>query len=187
MTRIKIVKKIEKESIEYQEKTIEITPVLSLTEQVFLINNYIKDYFYKTEISLIEEHQYNFIEAEYNLIANIYYILTNIDVSRTKKTGLNDVINDIVLWKQVSEKIENYMDFRKKLDIIISDIKNKKSLSVMLSNFVEKALSFVENAGDISPELLIESQKSLEGLVQKIEESSVLKKINEDLEKEKAE
>ncbi len=173
MDKVKLEYKIPKnKTIEYNDTVIEVKPVLSLAEQSFLINKYVEDYFFSDE-KIIKYPEYDFFGAECNLINYVYQTCTNIDIEDFE----NDLYVDVKLWKDVISKIINFEDFRKKLDVIILDIKEEKALEKSVGEILNKASSelirIINKFGDIKPEDISKAKDAGLELLKEFEKSSM--------------
>ena len=175
MDKVKLEFKVpENKLIEYNGLTIEITPLLTIAQQVFLINRYIDEYFNKTENALIKNPKYNYFEAELNLKNYILQTNTNIDAGNLD----NDVYADGAFWDRITSEIINYDDFRYTLDIIIDEIKEQitldNSVGKVISGLVDKAYEILNKLSDISPEEIEKLQQTGTRLIEDLKNSSVL-------------
>ena len=175
MNKIKIEFEVpEKITVDYREHKIELTPFLSMGEQVFLISKYIEDYFEIKENPLIPLTEYNYVEAESNMMNYICQILTNID----RDSIPNDVYVDPQFYKAITANIENYGIFRYKLENIMGQIKEKialeNSLGKTISNLGEKLFDVLEKFSEMTPEDLEKIQNTGIELLERLEKSSVL-------------
>lgn len=176
MNKIKLeIKTPENITIEYNGKSIEINPFIDFSEEVLLINEYIKDYFGEIGEIVIPKTKNHIFEAECRLINYIIQINTNIDMSEVD----NNIYVDPVLWSIIEKSIYNYKQFRNKLDSVIYEIKEQEkldnSLGKVLSDLSEKAEGFIEQIGKISPEDVKELQKTGTDLIKELEQSSVMR------------
>jgi hypothetical protein len=157
------------DDVVYNGVTIKVVPFLSLAQQLYLINTYIKDYFESPEENIVEMSEYSYLNAECNLRNYILQICTNIDVE-----GLNnDFYADTIFWGLITGKISNYFDFLNKLNFVISEIKQqeaiKNSVGKVLFDLAAKATSMMEEISKVSPEQIKELQKTGEDLMKRLE------------------
>jgi hypothetical protein len=169
------IKTPENTTIEYDGVTIEINPFIDFSEQVLLINEYVKDFFDDIPEIVVPKTKYHVFEAECRLMYYIIQLNTNIDMS--------DIDNNIYvadkLWDMITEKISNYWEFRERLDEVIYEIKEQEkldnSLGKVLSDILEKAKGFIEQIESISPDDIKAIQDTGIGLIKELENSSVLR------------
>jgi hypothetical protein len=164
-----------KQPIEYNGVRIEVGCFLSAPQQVFLINQYLKEYFSKFAEPMVEVSDYSYIEAEFGLKNYIFQSNTNID---TENMDTNAYV-DSQLWQVITSEITNYGDFRNKLNFIIGEVKEqialKNSIGNVLSGLIEKAYALFEKINLASPEEIKEMQEKSGELLKEIESSSILK------------
>lgn len=176
MDKVKLeIKTPENITIEYNGTTIEINPFIDFSEQVLLINEYIKDFFGDITEIVIPKTKYHVFEAECRLMNYIIQLNTNIDMS--------DINNNIYvadkLWEMITKEISNYWNFRERLDEVVYEIKEQEkldnSLGKVLSDILEKAKEFLNQIENISPEDIKELQAVGTGLIKDLQDSSVLR------------
>ncbi len=175
MAKIKLEFKLPKnKQIEYNGAIIEVTPFLTLSQQLFLTNRYVKEYFFPEDENMIEESEYNYLGAEYALMNYIFQVVTNIDAENMD----SDIYADFTLWQKIISEITNYNDFRNKLYLIVMEIKEQKvlnnSIGEVLSNLINKAYQTLDKFKDISPEEVNKLKNEGLELLSKLEKSSVL-------------
>jgi len=149
---------------EYNGVEFEINPFLSLPQQAFLINQYVKEYFTNSS-GLIGGSDYDYFGAECSLKNYILQGSTNIEVDNLD----NDIYADFAFWEKIKYDIINYGDFRYKLDYIVKEVKEqivlKNSLGTVVSDLIEKAYEMIEKINLSSPEEIKEMQESAQGLL----------------------
>lgn len=175
MNKVKVELKVpENKTIEYNGIKIEIIPYLQAGQQVFLINKYVEDYFGKSEEPLVKMSDYNYLEAEFNLINFILQTNTNID---TENLDSEIYVNDDLIGK-ITFHIDNYWTFRERLMDIVGIIKErialKNSVGSVISELVTKAYEIINKFSDMNPEELEKMQKTGMELIERLEKSSVL-------------
>jgi hypothetical protein len=174
--RIKLeIKTPENKTFEYNGVTIEINPFLDFSEQVLLINEYIKDFFGDITEIVIPKTKYHVFEAECRLMNYIIQLNTNIDMSEVD----NNIYTDVKLWETITKEINNYWDFRERLDDVVYEVKEQikldNSLGKVLSDLKDKAEGFIDQMNKISPEDLKEIQEKGFGLIDELEKSNVMR------------
>lgn len=139
-------------TVEYNGASIEILPVMSLAQQVVLINNYVAEYFLNKEPGNVSMLKNRFIEAEFTLVNYLYQTMTNIQVENIEL----EVLSDPALFAKVVSEISNYADFRKRLDSVIAQIKEQiileKSLGTVIEGLSERAYAILEQYANINPD-----------------------------------
>jgi len=156
----------------FGETNFKVKKLLSVQEQLALINIYIQDYFSTEENSkkFINTEPYNYLEAEYNLKGYILQLATNIDAGSVYE----DLYSDTNFWDTVLSKIENYSEFRQNLMTIVNEIERDKEQKQSLGNTLGELLSVLQNIIDqlenLSPEKIEELKKVGEELVAQISE-----------------
>jgi hypothetical protein len=175
MDKVKLELKTPKnKTIEYNNTEIEIVPYINFSTQLYIIDNYVKDYFGNPEDILIENTKYHYIEAEVRLRNYIIQLNTNIDL----KDMDAEIYVDSELWNKITNEIKNYNDFRDTLETIVCDIKQQQtlenSLGKIISDLVNKGYALLDKLADLNPEEIKKAgDKSLE-LIKRLEKSSVL-------------
>lgn len=168
-------------SLEYGESVIEIRPFLKIEEQVLLIDNYLINYFNleKLEKTLVPNSEYDYMKAEYNMIHSIFHLLTNVDA----ETLNTDMYDASPLWIQVREKITNFEEFYKRLERVVSDVKeqiiNKNSLGNTISGLSDKLVVILDNFSKFTPEDIEKAKQTGMELLSKIENSPAQEMIAE--------
>lgn len=165
-------------TIEYGDAKIEVLPYMDLAQQVILINAYINDYFMPTEKEeyFVPYSEYHFIEAEIKHIHYLFEMHTNIDVSA--KDFNQNILADERLINKVIDLIVNYDDFRYRLDVIIGEMKEQMAIRMssgtVLKNIADKISQILESIPDMNPEDIEKLQKEGLGMLDRLENSSVL-------------
>jgi hypothetical protein len=165
----------ENKTIKYNDINIEITPILTISQEVFLIQKYIEDYFGTPDDILIENAKYHSLEAEIRLKYFVIQLITNIDTSNLD----NEIYVDNVFWYMITSEIINWSNFRDTLETIVCDIKQQETLEnsvgKVVSNLIQKGYALLEKLSDISPEEVKKAgEKGLE-LMDRLEKTSVLR------------
>jgi hypothetical protein len=177
MDKVKLELKTPKNKIiEHDNVSIEIKPIISLAQQVFLIEEYIKDYFGNPEEILIENTRYHYMEAEIKLKNYVIQLNTNIDISQDI---VNDILADTILWEKITKEIKNWLPFKGMLETIVYDIKQQEtlenSIGKVVSDLIEKGYALLDKLSNLNPdEIKKVGEQGLE-LMEKLEKSSVLK------------
>jgi len=158
----------------YDGIEFEVTPFLGSSEQLFLIYNYVEDYFEQKDTRVIPASPFNYIEAEYNLLNRIIQLTTNIDVSDLDK----DFYVDSYFVENIVDSIWNYKDFRKTLANIVDEIKQErqleKSVGQTVDSLVKQGYDILNKFAEISPESIEKAKEAGLELLEKVEKSSIL-------------
>jgi len=169
-------KKLEPIEMEYNGTKYLLLPHLSVPEQVFLIKRYIEDYFSVDKERLLSVSPYNLFEAKYNQLNYILQILTNVDPG---EGFVSKLYGDESFWDTLREKIDNYDSFIDKQDKIVQEVKEgimlSSSIGVVVESLVEKLYSLLEKFSEITPEEVEKLKKSGLELLEKLEDSSIIK------------
>lgn len=164
----------ENKIIEYNGTKIELVPFLDFEKQIVLIKNYIQDYFGNLQEILIENTRYHYLEAECRLMNYIIQLNTNIDIEST----LNWVYSDQILWFLITDGIDNWKQFRNRLDNIVEDIKReedlKNSIGTVLGSLLENLNDTLNKFSEITPDDVNDMQKGVMETIERLEKSSVL-------------
>jgi len=176
MDKIKLEYRIPKlKIIEYNNAEIELVPYLGFTQQVFLINAYLKEYFKETETPMVELDKYHYIDAEYSLFNYILQLLTNIDTGELPE----DLYVDEDFFEKLTSHILNYKSFRCRLDNILNEAKEQmaleKSIGVAITNAIKKVEGFVVSLSSLDSKAIEELKNSSLEIVKKLEETSIFK------------
>ncbi len=163
-------------TIEYNGVSIQLIPFLTTTQQVFLINQYMKDYFHQGD--LIEKSRYDFLTAEYGLIYYICDLLTNIDMD----TFDAEIYSDPAFVNMLFQNISNYEDFRYNLFSVLESMKYQEeidnSLGKVISNLEEKILDILNKFSDIKPEDLEKAAQEGHKLLDELKESPLIRELS---------
>jgi len=83
--------------IEYNSVEIQVDTFLTTSQQVFLINRYIEEYFQESSVNFVKSSEYSYLTAEYNMINYIFQLLTNVDTDNLD----DNIYSDSVLLKHM--------------------------------------------------------------------------------------
>jgi hypothetical protein len=168
------LKAIKNKTIEYNGIEIEVMPFISLSEQTFLIENYIENYFGTPKDILINDTKYHYFEAEIELKYLVTLFKTNINVEDLD----NEFFTNIALWKEITDKIENWHDFKNTLERVICDIKQQETLEnsvgKIIKDLVEKGYGLLDKLSDLNPEEIKKAGDEGLKLIERLEKSSIL-------------
>lgn len=185
MEKIKLEKKTpNNKSFEYDDSTITVDPLITVSEKTFLINKYLSDYFESdANDKIITKTNYNLIKAEYNLIIYLVQLKSNIDATiLTEDLDYYSSLIDMIL-----SNISNYGQFRKTLDRIVSDVKEEilieKSIGNVIDNLFNKALLILDKFSDYDVEKIKEAKEAGLELMNELRKSNMLS-FRQDLEEQ---
>jgi len=158
--------------IEYNSVEIQVDTFLTTSQQVFLINRYIEEYFQESSVNFVKSSEYSYLTAEYNMINYIFQLLTNVDTDNLD----DNIYSDSVLLNNITSSIVNYFDFRNKLNFIINEIKQQNvlnsSIGIVLSDLIDKAYGILDKFSDISPEQLEKAREDGLSFLKRLEKST---------------
>jgi hypothetical protein len=154
----------------YNDVSIEVSPFIDLGEQIILVNKYITDYFDKIENSLMEKTEYNYIQAEYNLLLYILELKTNLDVSNNFDISFLDTST----MEDIINQIYNYKKFRESLDRIVRDIKeeisNRMSIGYLIDTLADKAFEFLDKYSSMDEESINRTIEATKGMMKELQD-----------------
>lgn len=172
-------KKSGKKTIDFNGNEIEVESYIPVATKNALISQYLNDYF--------NGDSYDFIGAELSLKYFMLELLTNIEVTNDNGVVLDpDVFSCTDLWEKVVFVIINYNDFRKELERTVNDRKEQvvieNSIGKVVSGLADKLNMFLDNIQNmnITPELLEQVKETGKELIGNIEQSEVVKVLNDD-------
>lgn len=176
MEKVKIESHPEEKSIFKIGNTyIEVNPHLSVSTQSALISQYIEDMYSEEGQSLIENVELKRMNAELSQMLYIIESQTNIDVESLDQ----NLFFESPDWEQIIARIDNYVEFRKRQEEIVSDYQKQldkvNSIGFVLSGLMEKLSVFINQIGDITPETIVALQETAKDMLEKLEESSIIK------------
>jgi hypothetical protein len=176
MDKVKLeIKTPENKIIEYDGVSIEINPFIDFSEEVLLINEYIKDFFGDITEIVVEKTKYHVFEAECRLMFYIIQLNTNIDMSDVD----NNIYVDDKLWEMITREITNYWNFKRRLDEVVYEVKEQEkldnSLGKVLSDLLAKAEGFIDQINKISPDDIKELQNVGMGLIDDLEKANIMR------------
>jgi len=179
MDKVKYVFRLPDEiEIEHNGVKIKIVPFLKASQQIYLINQYIEQYF--EELSekdkVVSLSKYNYMTAEYNMRGYIYQMLTNID----HESITQETLGDDILWDKIEITIVNFYDFYyKNLDYIIEDIKFQiqieNSVGNVIANFSDKISNILDKFSEMTPEEIEKLQIQGKELLEELKENAIIK------------
>jgi hypothetical protein len=175
MDKVKLeFKAPETKEVEYNGVNIQVTPYLTSSQQVALINTYISTYFGENEEKFIQDSEYSYLEAEFELLNLILQLCTNVDIDSITE----DMYTDLTLSGKVYGEIHNYGDFRAKLNYIINEVKQQEnlrnSIGKVVSDLVEKAYDVLNKLTDITPEQIEKLQQTGVELAEAMKQNPLL-------------
>jgi len=176
MGKIKVsIDSKEKSTFKIGDAYVEVIPYLTVSTQSALISKYISDMYSDEGENLIDNVGVRRMNAEISQMLYIIQSNTNIEA----KSVNEDLFFSSKYWKQITERIDNYNDFREMQDKIVSDyekqLNREASAGFVLSNLIEKVSLFVDKIGDITPESIEALQQTGVELIERLEKSNVVK------------
>jgi hypothetical protein len=147
----------------HNNQKIEVKPIISFGDEIMLIGAYLDSYFAPTN-KTFPQSEYDYLAAEYAFRLGVLGQCTNIDMEATDPNAL---IENIKLWQEVTDKIDNYPDVRIHLMDVVSEVKEqmalKQSIGSVIDELVEKALGVLETLSQT--EINENTLKELKGLI----------------------
>lgn len=178
MDKVKLEFKLpENEIIEYNDNTFELSTFIPVNIQVFLINEYTKDYFNysKDNEVAIENTNYNYLSAEINMKSYILQLLTNIDTESINP----DIFVDQDFWDNITCSIHNYDNFRESLNAVLQLAKEEKlemtSVGFAINKLFDVIIPILNKFSDIAPEQIQKTTEELRKLVDDMGDSSIVR------------
>ena len=102
------------------DSSIFVVPFINLTNKAIYIKNYVATYF--KENDFVDDY----LEAEWELMLSIIGDHTNYKIE--DDLDINALI-DSGFWDSVTEKIQNYYEFRSELDTIIDHLNKEREIN----------------------------------------------------------
>ena len=148
--------KQEKSTFDFDGQTIEVAPYIPGSLQAFLIEQYVKEYFYSsTDQKILPDLLRNYLGAELHLKLTVLDRLTNIQISNANDPDYTDFIC-VALWNLVTSEIKNYWEFEESLSCVVDEIKEEinleKSVGGVIGGVASKINELLEKLNSISPE-----------------------------------
>jgi len=161
-------------TIQYNGKNIEVKSYMGIAQQGILIEKYIEDYFSDNPERLIKASDYNYLEAEYNLMDYVLQICTNID---TKDLDENVYANSD-LFDKVAITIQNYGVFKERLYKVVQEVKEQKvmdkSIGKIIGDLAEKANALLVEFGNLDPKEISKLQDTGKALIEELKKNSLV-------------
>jgi hypothetical protein len=175
MDKVKLELKLPKNKIvEYNGVEFEVIPFFSYSQQAFLIERYLEEYFTIREDTLNPSSKYNYLDAEYKLMYFIIDMNTSIDIDSLP----NELCVDSYLSNKIVSEIVGFYDFKEKLSLIVEEVKEqnrlKNSVGTVLSDLIDKAYLLLDKFSEIQPESIDKAREAGLELIKKLQESSIL-------------
>ena len=159
---------------------IKVKRYLSSGEQLVLIEAYVEELFKSDSY-----FSANLSVAENSLMAQVIEICTDIELvsedSKSKKPKplftIDDVFANYYIWERIQKSIDNYEEFRRRLDLVVEEYKEQRRLNFSAGKAVDAVYSKISGFvskfldTDFSPEKI----EGLRGLLKEIEASPILK------------
>ena len=161
-------------NIEYNGKTVEVVSYMGVGQQALLIEKYVSEYFADNPERLITASDYNYLEAEYNLMDYVFQTCTNIDTD-----DLDDsVYADSPLFDRVAMTICNYGVFKERLYKVVQEIKEQKAMDKsagkMIGDLVQKAYALLDELAKLDPTEISKLQDTGKELIDELKKNSLV-------------
>ena len=166
--------------LEGNSETISVKRYLSSSEQTVLAGIYMQE-LTKNDPAFLS---YNILDAENALMVSVIQYCTNImtvsEDSEGKQVALftiDDIFSNFYIWERIQSGIVNYLDFRKRLDMIVEEYKEKKRLEASLGNALKTvSANIIDLITKLSEtEFSPEAIERVKGLLKEVESSPILK------------
>jgi len=161
-------------SIEYNGKSIEVKSYMGIAQQGILIEKYVEEYFSDNPERLIKASEYNYLEAEYNLMDYILQTCTNIDTKDLDE----DVYANSDLFDRVAGVIWNYGAFKERLYKVVQEVKEQKAMDKsagkIIEDLAEKANALLTEFGKLDPKEISKLQDTGKELIDELKKNSLV-------------
>lgn len=179
MDKVKIDFQIpEKIKVDYRGQEIELIPFITIPQQIYLINEYVNDYYNDLGKHFIEKDKYNYLEAEFNMVSYLTQLLTNVDPDIS-----HDMVGDNEYISLFEENVENYNIFRKRLlntlNSITNQIEIENSIGPIMAKLVNKGYDILESFSELEPEDIEKLQNKSIDMLKQLDESSLIKESSQ--------
>lgn len=128
--------------VDYQDTEIEVVPFLSLETQLFLIKNYISDYFGRSEIIGLERDP---MMAENGLMLGILDKCTSINII---ELSIDEFLSNPDVYETILSKIVNYNRFRRILEETVFAVSNERQERMSVGSVIDDLYFKVSNLID---------------------------------------
>jgi len=175
MEKVKLTaKESKKAGILYNGQRVEVDTFMALGQQAILIKNYVDEYFADNPERLIQGSEYNYLEAEYNLMDYILQTCTNINTEDLDE----EVYANTDLFDMVVSEISNFDVFKQRLYKVVQDVKERKaienSIGKIVGGLVEKAYALLDELAKLNPEEISKIQNTGKELIEELKKNSIV-------------
>ena len=167
MEKIIVSDKTRKNGVfDYNGSVIEVIPYIPLDIEATIINDYVGFYFnilnFEEPYKYLKNGNFDYHRAELALIQRIMKELTNMDTIETSADVMVDVFYKAITY------VENYDQFRNRLDKTVQSIKDSKSLGIVIDGLVTSIEGIIQSFQGIDP---VQLKALADEIVKKVEES----------------
>ena len=161
-------------NIEYNGEMIEVKCYMGIAQQAILIEKYVNDYFADNPERLITASNYNYLEAEYNLMDYVLQTCTNIDTK-----DLDDAVyEESNLYDRVVMSISNFDAFKERLYKVVQEVKEQKAMDKsagkIIADLAEKANALLTEFGKLDPKEISKLQDTGKELIDELKKNSLV-------------
>jgi hypothetical protein len=151
--------------IKYSDQKINVKQYLTDEDQQIMIGVYLNELFNEDAV----DPQYNLLRAENSLFITLIERCTDIQLFEDDNPllNINDLFANMHLVKEIRSTIENYKDFRERLDATVELQKENRRLKVALGSVIDKIYAKLSDLlvnlseMDFSPEKIEDLRKVL--------------------------
>jgi len=175
MKKVKLTKQAQESiTIKHGEKEINVECYIGIGQQAILIEKYVDEYFADNPERLITASDYNYLEAEYNLMDYILQTCTNIDMD-----DLDDSIYlDSNLYDRVVMSISNFGAFKEKLYKVVQEVKEQKAMDKsagkIIGDLVQKVYGLLDELAKLDPTEISKLQDTGKELIEELKKNSLV-------------
>ena len=164
--------------LDYFGEDFEVVTVLSLPQQIFLIETYLDAYFSTSpENRNIKGSRWDLISAEYALMVGVLDLCTSIqtvDENGEITFNLSEMMSSN-LWTSIKHAIVGYDTFRDLLDRIVFDVHKEiefeYSVGKVVSDFLAKITPIIQRISEFSTQDVGEITKAVSDLEKVVRET----------------
>ena len=167
--------KNENSIVTFDGQDIQVVPYIDGALGAFLIDQYIREYFYSsTDEKILPSVLRNYLGARLHLKLTVLDRLTNVQISNVDDPEYTERICT-ELWDLVTNEIKNYWEFESDLSEIVDEIKEElkleKSVGGVIAGVASKLGSLLYNLNNISPDELKKLVSDSQVLLKNLEQS----------------
>jgi len=175
MKKVKLTPKAQESiTLEYNGKDIDVKFYIGIAQQAILIEKYVNEYFADNPERLITASDYNYLEAEYNLMDYVLQTCTNIDTK-----DLDDAVyEESNLYDRVVMSISNFDAFKERLYKVVQEVKEQKAMDKsagkIIADLAEKANALLTEFGKLDPKEISKLQDTGKELIDELKKNSLV-------------